>query len=155
MRNPRFITIHRGGVLVDAEHRHLMQWALAMTRHLIPCLSIPLDPLLLEALEVGKQWSEGKVGTGAAMKMSRAVHKHAQSMIDPAYKLFCRVVGHAVATAHMADHSMGPVYYGRKLVKLSGFDEGQELAWQLAALQELSPSLVPLVEQALSEKGIT
>jgi hypothetical protein len=110
--------------------------------------------MLIEALEVGRQWSEGKVGTGAAMKASRAVHKHAQGIDDPAYKLFCRSVGQAVATAHMADHSMGPVYYGKKLVKLLGLNEQQELAWQLANLEELSPSLISVVEQALSDKGI-
>jgi hypothetical protein len=54
----------------------------------------------------------------------------------------------------MADHSMGPVYYGKKLVKLLGLNEQQELAWQLANLEELSPSLISVVEQALSDKGI-
>lgn len=154
MRNPRFIALHRGGLLEMEQHRQLMSWALAMTEHLIPYLSIPVDSLLLEALEIGKQWGEGSVGTGEAMRMSRSVHKHAQSVADPAYKLFCRVVGQAVATAHMADHSMGPVYYGRKLVTLLGMDADKELAWQLATLHELCPSLADGVVEALSEKGI-
>ena len=152
MRNPSFIAKHRGGLLSDVDHCLLMKWALAMTEHLQPYLSVPVEPILIEALEVGRQWSEGNAGTGEAMKASRAVHKHAQRIADPAYKLFCRSVGHAVATAHMADHSLGPVYYGTKLVNLLGFNDKQELAWQLAKLQELCPSLVPVVEQALEQK---
>lgn len=131
-----------------------MSWALAMIEHLIPHLSTSAHSLLLEALVVGNRWNEGSVGTGEAMRMSRAVHKHAQAIADPVYKLFCRAVGQAVATAHMADHSMGPVYYGRQLVKLLGMDADKELAWQLATLQKLCPSLVEVVKQALSEKGI-
>ena len=152
MRDPAFKAKHRGGLLSDADHRLLMQWALAMTEHLALYLTVPVDPVLIDAVEVGKQWSEGRVGTGAAMQASRAVHKYAQSIADPVNKLFCRSVGHAVATAHMADHSLGPVYYGTKLVKLLGFDDKQELAWQLAKLQELRPSLIPIVEQALEKK---
>ena len=57
-----------------------------------------------------------------------------------------------MATAHMADHSLGPVHYGTKLVNLLGFHDKQELAWQLAKLQELCPSLVPIVEQALEQQ---
>lgn len=154
MRDPNFVARHRGGLLSDADHRLLMKWALAMTEHLATYLVIPIDPILIEAMQVGRQWSEETVGTGAAMKASRAVHKHAQGITDPAYKLFCRSVGQAVATAHMADHSMGPVYYGKKLVRVLGLDEEQELAWQLATLGQLSPDLVPLVEQALMDKGI-
>lgn len=154
MRDPNFVARHRGGLLSDVDHRLLMKWALAMTEHLALYLTIPIDPVLIEAMQVGRQWSEETVGTGAAMKASRAVHKHAQGITDPAYKLFCRSVGQAVATAHMADHSMGPVYYGKKLVRVLGLDEEQELAWQLATLGQLSPDLVPLVEQALMDKGI-
>ncbi|MEA4863775.1 MAG: hypothetical protein VB088_00090 [Sphaerochaeta sp.] len=152
MRDPAFKAKHRGGLLSDTDHRLLMQWALAMTEHLALYLTVPVEPILIEVLEVGRQWSEGRAGTGEAMKASRAVHKHAQSIADPVYKLFCRSVGHAVATAHMADHSLGPVHYGTKLVNLLGFHDKQELAWQLAKLQELCPSLVPIVEQALEQK---
>jgi hypothetical protein len=48
-----------------------------MTEHLALYLTVPVEPILIEVLEVGRQWSEGRAGTGEAMKASRAVHKHA------------------------------------------------------------------------------
>ncbi len=77
MRDPAFKAKHRGGLLSDTDHRLLMQWALAMTEHLALYLTVPVEPILIEVLEVGRQWSEGRAGTGEAMKASRAVHKHA------------------------------------------------------------------------------
>lgn len=152
MRNKRFVAEHRGGLLTLEDHRCLMKWALAMTEHLKASLCFPVEPLLNDALQVGKQWSEGLVATGEAIKWSRAVHKYAQTVEDPASKIFCRAVGHAVATAHMADHCLGPVYYGRKLMNLLALDAEQEFAWQTAKLREVCPILYPFILQVMQEK---
>ena len=149
MRKAQFVAQHRGGLLSIEDHRQLMKWALSMTEHLVPYLCAPIDPLIIGALDVGKKWSEGCVGTGQAIKLSRAVHTFARSVEDPAYKLFCRSVGQAVATAHMADHSLGPIYYGQKLMNLLHLDAAKELSWQLASLHELCPKLVSTVIEAL------
>ena len=127
-----------------------MKWALAMTEHLQTYLPQPIEPLLNDALNGGKLWSEGLVGTGEAIKQSRAVHKYAQTVEDLAYKAFCRAVGQAVATAHMADHGLGPVDYGRKLMDLLGLEAEQEFAWQIKKLKEICPNLHPFVLQVLS-----
>ncbi|NCC13357.1 MAG: hypothetical protein EOM32_08275 [Spirochaetia bacterium] len=152
MRDKRFVAEHRGGLLTLEDHRCLMKWALAMTEHLQAHLLHPVDPLLFNALTVGRLWSEGLVATGEAIKWSRAVHKYAQTVEDPASKIFCRAAGHAVATAHMADHCLGPVYYGRKLMNLLALDAEQELAWQTAKLREVCPNLYPFILQVMQEK---
>ena len=41
-----------------------------------------------------------------------------------------RAVGHAVATAHMADHSLGAVWYALKAVKYAGKSIDMERKWQ-------------------------
>ena len=151
MRDKRFVAEHRGGLLTFDDHRRLMKWALAMTEHLQTYLPQPIDPLLNDALIVGKLWSEGLVGTGEAIRQSRAVHKYAQTVEDPAFKLFCRAVGQAVATAHMADHCLGPVYYGRKLMNLLALDAEQELAWQTEKLGEVCPNLHLFILQVMQE----
>ena len=126
-----------------------MKWALAMVEHLAIYLCVPIEARVGEALEVGRGWSEGRVGTGEAIASSRAVHRHARGIEDPVYKLFCRSVGQAVATAHMADHSLGPIYYGHKLMKLLDQDAEKEGSWQLSKLQELCPELVPVIKDEL------
>ncbi len=59
-----------------------------------------------------------------------------------------RAAGHAVATAHMADHALGPVYYAVRAVKLASATpaaaaEGErEHQWQRAHLPEPVRELV-------------
>ncbi len=35
-RDPRFITLRRGGTLTDADHRRLALWAAVCAEHLLP-----------------------------------------------------------------------------------------------------------------------
>jgi hypothetical protein len=60
-----------------------------------------------------------------------------------------RAAGHAVATAHSADHSLGPVIYGAKAVKAAGGSPDAERAWQLAQLPD---ELRELVTSALNRR---
>jgi len=53
-----------------------------------------------------------------------------------------RAVGHAVATAHMADHSLGPAWYGLKAVKSDGGSIDEERKWQDS---KLPPEIKDLV----------
>jgi len=41
-----------------------------------------------------------------------------------------RAVGHAVATAHMADHSLGAAWYALKVVERAGGSIDEERRWQ-------------------------
>ena len=41
VRDPRFVTIRRGGTLTDADHHHLALWAAACAEHVLD-LSSPL-----------------------------------------------------------------------------------------------------------------
>ena len=45
-------------------------------------------------------------------------------------KAVARSVGHAVATAHMSDHALGPALYALQAVKNSGKSIDSERAWQ-------------------------
>ena len=65
--------------------------------------------------------------------------------------LITRAAGHAVATAHMADHSMGPVYYGLKAIKIIGGSSDSELKWQIEQIPE---EIKELVINGLKNKGI-
>nr|WP_319472948.1 hypothetical protein [uncultured Sphaerochaeta sp.] len=151
MRNRLFIAEHRGGLLSPEDHRFLMKWALACTEHLGEYHEFPEEVVITSALEIGHRWSEGDARTGEAMKASRVVHAFARTVGDKPSQFYCRAVGQAVATAHMADHALGPVWYGRKLLVLLNRDAEKELSWQLERLADLNPDLLPLVQQELQK----
>jgi hypothetical protein len=52
----------------------------------------------------------------------------------------------------MADHCLGPVWYGKKLLVLLNMDADKELSWQLERLADLNPYLLPRVQQELLRK---
>jgi N-methylhydantoinase B/oxoprolinase/acetone carboxylase alpha subunit len=61
---------------------------------------------------------------------------------DPVLVAVARSVGHAVATAHMADHSPGSADYALKAVKSAGLSIEAERQWQDEQLPEEIRELV-------------
>jgi len=62
-----------------------------------------------------------------------------------------RAAGHAVATAHMADHAMGTVKYGLDAIKIIGGSIDEEVKWQI---KNLPNELKGLVLEGLKNKNI-
>ena len=145
VRDRRFVATQRGGELSPTDHRLLMTWALACTYHARTWTSLEFGPTLLQALRTAQAWVDGNATTGDAMKASRAVHAEAKGMDDPIEKLLARCVGQAVATAHMADHCLGPAWYAVKIVRGVGGSVELERTWQLEQLSLLPPHLVSLI----------
>jgi hypothetical protein len=54
----------------------------------------------------------------------------ARESSDPVVIAIARAVGHAVATAHMADHSLEAALYALKAVKNAGKSKDAERNWQ-------------------------
>jgi len=63
-----------------------------------------------------------------------------------------RSIGHAVVTAHMADHSLGAALYALKAVKNAGQSVDAERKWQNAHLPSEIKVLV-LTAMNLKEKN--
>ena len=130
MRDVRFVAEHRGGPLKKELHRQLMEWAIDCAEHVLPLIGEDVDGRLTHALAVAKKWAEGKVPTGAAMKASLGAHAAARDTADPVIVAVSRAIGQAVATAHMADHSLGAAWYALKAVKAHGGSVEAEREWQ-------------------------
>jgi len=62
-RDPRLITIRRGGTLTDDDHRLLAEWAIACAEHVLPLFEAaePDDPRPRDVLEVARGWVRGEV----------------------------------------------------------------------------------------------
>jgi hypothetical protein len=153
MRDRRWVAEHRGGNLTKEQHRKLMRWAITCAEHVLPFLGEGIDKRLLKALEIAKDWAAGKTTVGAAMQASVEAHAAARKYTDPVAIAVARAVGQAVATAHMADHSLGPALYGLKSVKLAGGSIDTERKWQNEQLPaNLPPELKDLVLKTRAEK---
>jgi hypothetical protein len=130
MRDKRFVAEHRGGPLIKVQHRQLIIWAIACAEHVLPFFGEEIDDRLVYALCIAHDWEKDKVAVGYAMKASQGAHTVARESSDPAKIAVARAVGHAVATAHMADHSLGSALYALKAVKIVGNSVDKERKWQ-------------------------
>jgi hypothetical protein len=104
------------------------------------------------ALETARAWANGQISVGQACKAAVRAHAAARSMTNPSATAAARAAGHAVATAHMADHCLGAALYALKAVEAIGRSADVERAWQLAQLPD---ELRDLVISALERRETT
>ncbi len=151
MRDKRFIAEHRGGPLKKEQHYQLMRWACACAEHVLYLFGEIPDELLKNALYVAEEWKSGNASVGDAMKASVAAHAVARESSNPTAIAVARSVGQAVATAHMADHSLGAAWYALKAVKNAGKSPDAERRWQD---EQLPPVIKDLVLTARKSRKI-
>src|SRR5204862_4833147 len=63
IRDPRFITVRRGGSLQDDDHRLLAIWAADCAQHVMPYFeqARPEDDRPRRAIELGRAWARGEI----------------------------------------------------------------------------------------------
>jgi len=130
MRDRRFVAQHRGGLLSKERHHQLMRWACDCAEHVLSLAGKDIDHRLTHALEVAQAWQLGKATVGDARKASLEAIAVARESTNQIITAVARAVGHAVATAHMVDHSLGSAWYGLKAVKSAGGSIEDERKWQ-------------------------
>lgn len=142
MRDKRFVSEHRGGPLKKEQHFQLIKWACDVASHVLYLFGEPTHPELLNALNVANNWTEGKASVGDARNASVAAIAVANESPNMTQTLVARSVGHAVATAHMADHSIVAAWYALKAVKIADKSVDNERIWQN---NQLPPEIKELV----------
>ncbi len=130
MRDKRFVAEHRGGPLKKAQHYQLMEWACDCAEHVLILFGERIDERLRIALSVAKEWKQGKALVGDARKAALGAIAVANESPNLTAIAVARSVGHAVATAHMANHSLGAALYALKAVKGAGGSMDGERRWQ-------------------------
>jgi hypothetical protein len=153
MRDRRFVAETRGGSLKKQQHYLLMEWACACAEHVLSLFGKIIDERLISAINVGKDWIQGKTSVGEARKASVISHIVARKVGNPSSVAVARSVGHAVATAHMADHSLGAALYALKAIKSEGKSVDEERDWQNQQLPDEIRDLV-LSARLLKEKSM-
>jgi uncharacterized protein GlcG (DUF336 family) len=100
---------------------------------------------------VAVEWTRGKASVGDARRASREAIAAANESSSPTAIAVARSVGHAVATAHMADHSLGAAWYALKAVKNAGRSIDAQRKWQD---EQLPSEIRDLVLTARKGRGI-
>ena len=159
-RDPRFVAIHRGGLLDVASHRLLASWAADCAEHVLLLFTAkdPEDDRPRRAIETARAWSRGEASVGEAREAAFAAHAAARSASDAAAREVARAAGHAVATAHMADHELGAAAYAIKAVRLAAPEPDamaageRECRWQREQLPDAIRELVLSDEEGRYKK---
>jgi len=149
MRDQRFIAEHRGGPLKKEQHSQLIKWACDFAGHILHLFGEKIDERLINALNVAKEWKQGNASVGDARKASLDAIAIANESSNPTAIAIARSVGHAVATAHMVDHSLVAALYALKVVKNAGKSIESERKWQD---EQLPSEIKALVLNAMSLK---
>ena len=149
MRDRRFIAEHRGGLLKKDHHGQLIKWACKCCEHVLPLCTETVNERLINALLIAKGWASGNAKVGDAMKASLGSHAAARESADLISIAVARSIGQAVATAHMADHSLGAAIYALKAVKFADKSIDEERKWQN---EQLPSEIMELVLTTRSEK---
>ncbi len=142
-RDPRFITIRRGGTLTDTHHHLLAQWAVTCAEHVLPYFEAlqPSDQRPRYALEQARAWTRGEI----SMIQSRTAGGHANAAarsLTGAARHAAFAAAQAALVAHVAAHELGAAAYAIKAVQAAapkgeGEQAGrQECQWQRAHLPD-------------------
>ena len=111
-RDPRLITMRRGGTLTDEHHRLLAEWATLCAEHVLHVFEQeqPRDARPRDALEMGRSWIRGEVRMRDARQAAFVANAAARGLPDPA-KFAALAAGQAAAVPHVAAHDLGAAAY--------------------------------------------
>ncbi len=149
VRDPRFVTIRRGGTLTDSDHQLLALWAALCAEHVLDLFESaqPKDPRPRQAIEHARAWVRGEV----KMTQARTAAGHAMAAargLRGAARHAAYAAGQAGVVAHVAAHELGAAAYAIKATRARAPEgEGEavgrlECRWQRDQLPEAIRELV-------------
>jgi hypothetical protein len=161
-RDPRLVTVRRGGTLRDADHHLLAVWAADCAQHVLHLFeeARPADDCPRRAIAQARAWARGEISMSEARVAAVAAHAAAREVaeVSIAAKQAARAAGHAAAVAHMADHELGAAAYAIMAVRAAAGEEQRdeagrsECAWQRAHLPDEIRELVLDDQRLRNEK---
>ena len=141
VRDPRFITVRRGGTLTDDDHHLLATWAADCAEHVLHVFeeAKPADDRPRRAIELGRAWARGE----ASWWDARAAGGHANAAardLRGAARHAAYAAGQAAAVGHVAAHELGAAAYAIRAVQAAAAPDDAaeagraECRWQRAQL---------------------
>ena len=149
IRDPRFITVRRGGSLQDAEHRLLAIWAADCAQHVLHHFerARAKDGRPRRAIDLGRAWARGEI-TWAEARTAAGHANGAARDLSGAARFAAYAAGQAAAVGHVAAHELGAAAYAIKAARAAapegeGDEAGRlECRWQRDQLPDEIRELV-------------
>jgi hypothetical protein len=149
IRDKRFITLRRGGVLSDEDHHLLAIWAAQCADHVLHYFqeARPDDDRPRRAIQLVYAWVDGEIKMMEAHDAA-GISNAAAREVTGAARLAALSAGQAVAVAHVAAHELGAAAYAiRAAMAASPKDEidqarVRECQWQRDQLPQAIRELV-------------
>ncbi len=145
-RDPRLITIRRGGTLTDTDHHLLAIWAADCAEHVLNFFeeTKPLDNRPRHAIELARAWARSEI----TMTQARSDANAAARDVFGAAREAAHAAAQAAAVAHVAAHELGAAAYAIRAVRAAASKDERDKAgrlecqWQRARLPEKIRELV-------------
>ena len=149
VRDPRFITVRRGGTLQDDDHRLLAIWAADCAEHVLHYFeeTQPTDDRPRHAIELGRVWARGEIPWSEARTAAGHANGAARDLRGAA-RHAAYAAGQAAAVGHVAAHELGAAAYAIRAAQAAAPDGESEAArhgecqWQRARLPAAIRDLV-------------
>src|SRR5215211_4172199 len=128
IREPRFITVRRGGTLLDHDHHLLAMWAADCAEHVLHQFeqARPQDDRPRQAIDLARAWARGEI----TWWESRTAAGHANAAardLTGAGRHAAYAAGQAAAVGHVAAHELGAAAYAIRAARAAaGDDEAEE-----------------------------
>ena len=141
IRDPRFITVRRGGSLEDDDHHLLAMWAADCAEHVLHHFeqARPGDDRPRRAIDLGRAWTRGEVTMTQARTAAGFANAAARDLSGAAREA-AYAAAQAAAVAHVAAHELGAAAYAVRAARAAS-PEGERVAggrrecrWQRAQL---------------------
>lgn len=149
VRDPRFITVRRGGTLQDSDHRLLALWAADCAEHALHLFEEqrPFDARPRHAIEQARAWVRGEIKMSEARAAAGAANDAARDLSGAA-RFAAYAAGQAAVVAHVAAHELGAAAYAIRAIRDAAPEGGAESAgrreckWQRGRLPDPIRELV-------------
>jgi hypothetical protein len=154
-RDPRFITIRRGGTLTDDNHRLLAAWAADCAAHVLHYFEEeqPLDTRPRHAIEMIHAWIRGEI----TMTQSRTAGGHAMGAardLSGAARYAAYAAGQAAVVAHVAAHELGAAAYAIKAVRAAAAKGEEENTGRLECRWQREQLPTPVRKLVLDDQRL-
>lgn len=121
----------------------LAKWSLSIAKHILLLVGIDYKSVnvIVEGFQVNEMWQSGEARMHDVRQSGFKIHKLARESDNEIHKTALRVVGQAVGSVHMREHSMVASDYAIKVIGLLTSNDNnaisKERKWQLKELKNI------------------
>ena len=149
IRDPRFITVRRGGSLRDVDHRLLAIWAADCAQHVLHHFeqARPKDDRPRRAIDLARAWARDEIRWAEARTAAGHANAAARDLTG-APRNAAYAAAQAAAVGHVAAHELGAAAYAIKAARAAAAPDDSDAAgrlecrWQRAQLPDVIRELV-------------